>query len=402
MLCDEWEANLTNPNQDTRRAFLNQGQSVKPYGTLGQFRRHLGRHMEQLALFALPMNETDKEEDERSDANQSDVAPDSAQVQNWRQGSVESSASGSDKASNDKDSTQEESAPADEPQVILDLPPEWTARGSSVDELQGINVIHNFPVHLQNHSDGEGNGSGNGTDGEGKPVDKEGSVVAVPDPETEKKLLAVAELMQQQKIELDKLQKELADKAEKEAKEMGDKIEKVQKTLEKAQKEINERNAKQAAGWAALDAARESAEEKKKAAWEKKIERDKQVLAEFEEAQRKAILATAERVKKDAEEKAAWERKVEDEKKQALVEFEAAQRKAAEDAAAAAAKAKEEQDGWGEKLKEEKELAMAEGVYNAKKVQEAEKKKTKEAAAAAELEEVKKEAAKAEKKEDLG
>ncbi|PMD16026.1 hypothetical protein NA56DRAFT_709109 [Hyaloscypha hepaticicola] len=108
MLCDEWETNLTNPNQDARRAFLNQGQSVKPYGTLGQFRRHLGQHMEQLALFALPMNATDQEEEERSDANQSDDTPDLAQVQNWRQGSMESSASGSDKACIDEDSIQGE------------------------------------------------------------------------------------------------------------------------------------------------------------------------------------------------------------------------------------------------------------------------------------------------------
>ena len=98
MLCDEWEASLTNPNQDARRAFLNQGQSVKPYGTLGQFRRHLGRHMEQLALFALPMDENDPEEDERSDGNQSDDTPYLAQLQNWTQGSEEFSASGSNNA----------------------------------------------------------------------------------------------------------------------------------------------------------------------------------------------------------------------------------------------------------------------------------------------------------------
>lgn len=119
MLCDEWETNLTNPNQDARRAFLNQGQSVKPYGTLGQFRRHLGRHMEQLALFALPMDETTQEEDERSDEVQSDDSPNLAQVQNWREGSEGSSSNGSDDI--DENSAREGSAPVNE---YPDLPPE--------------------------------------------------------------------------------------------------------------------------------------------------------------------------------------------------------------------------------------------------------------------------------------
>lgn len=37
------------------------------YGTLKQFRRHLGRHMEQLALFALPIKEGDDLEDDSAD-----------------------------------------------------------------------------------------------------------------------------------------------------------------------------------------------------------------------------------------------------------------------------------------------------------------------------------------------
>ncbi len=55
-LCDEWEEQLKDPRQNEKRAFLNDGKEVAPYGTKAQFRRHLGRHMEQLALFALPRN----------------------------------------------------------------------------------------------------------------------------------------------------------------------------------------------------------------------------------------------------------------------------------------------------------------------------------------------------------
>jgi hypothetical protein len=81
MLCDEWETNLLHPEQDAKRAFLNDGAKVEPCGTLVQFRRHLGRHMEQLALFALPMAEGDGMEDnslgEESDVVSVAVAVDS-------------------------------------------------------------------------------------------------------------------------------------------------------------------------------------------------------------------------------------------------------------------------------------------------------------------------------------
>jgi hypothetical protein len=73
-LCNEWEANLLDSNQDAKRAFLNEGKKAEPYGTLAQFRRHLGRHMEQLALFALPIDEVEEAEDQsdsQSDDNES-------------------------------------------------------------------------------------------------------------------------------------------------------------------------------------------------------------------------------------------------------------------------------------------------------------------------------------------
>jgi hypothetical protein len=78
--CDEWEETLMDPKHDARRAFLNDGQDVKPYGTLKQFRRHLGSHMEQLALFALPMADNEDLEDDSASGHNED-SEDSASVQ---------------------------------------------------------------------------------------------------------------------------------------------------------------------------------------------------------------------------------------------------------------------------------------------------------------------------------
>jgi hypothetical protein len=64
LLCDEWESNLLDPKQNSKRLFLNDGEIVEPCGTLVQFRRHLGGHMQQLALFALPMAEENEMEDD--------------------------------------------------------------------------------------------------------------------------------------------------------------------------------------------------------------------------------------------------------------------------------------------------------------------------------------------------
>jgi hypothetical protein len=64
LLCDEWESKLLDLKQYSKRLFLNKGEFVEPCGTLGQFRRHLGRDMEQLALFALLMAEEDEMEDD--------------------------------------------------------------------------------------------------------------------------------------------------------------------------------------------------------------------------------------------------------------------------------------------------------------------------------------------------
>jgi hypothetical protein len=65
---------LLDSDQDAKRVFLNEGKKVEPRGTLAQFRRHLGRHMEPLALFALPIDEVEEAEDQsdsQSDDNES-------------------------------------------------------------------------------------------------------------------------------------------------------------------------------------------------------------------------------------------------------------------------------------------------------------------------------------------
>lgn len=72
LFCDNWEKNLNDPKQDARRLFLNDGKEVELYGTIVQFRRHFGRHMEQLALFALPMAAGDEMEDDSADSDSVD------------------------------------------------------------------------------------------------------------------------------------------------------------------------------------------------------------------------------------------------------------------------------------------------------------------------------------------
>lgn len=76
---------------------------MAPYGTKAQFRRHLGRHMEQLALFALPRNDDnglneDTDEEIAGDAHSvgsdgstgttaSEVMPAAAEIEDFGAGS---------------------------------------------------------------------------------------------------------------------------------------------------------------------------------------------------------------------------------------------------------------------------------------------------------------------------
>jgi len=95
-----------------------------------------------------------------------------------------------------------------------------------------------------------------------------------PDPETEKKLLAIEELMKNQ-----------------------------QRDFEMARKDLAERDAKEAAAKAAAAAAEAKKQAKETSRWEKKMKERHDTLE-----------------KQIADEKAAWEKKVEEEKKAALAE----------------------------------------------------------------------------------
>ncbi len=60
--------------QEERARAISDEETIEPYGTKKKFRRHLGRHMEQLALFALPKNDGEldddsSQEDEKDDSD---------------------------------------------------------------------------------------------------------------------------------------------------------------------------------------------------------------------------------------------------------------------------------------------------------------------------------------------
>jgi hypothetical protein len=59
-LCDDLETNHPGPDHPTSQPSSEDNISSEPSVTLRQFRRHLGRHMEQLALFALPKREVEE------------------------------------------------------------------------------------------------------------------------------------------------------------------------------------------------------------------------------------------------------------------------------------------------------------------------------------------------------
>ncbi|KAG9230235.1 hypothetical protein BJ875DRAFT_445212 [Amylocarpus encephaloides] len=157
----------------------------------------------------------------------------------------------------------------------------------------------------------------------------------VPDPETEKKLVTIQQAMEAQKI-----------------------------NYEKAQKEIADRDAKEAAAIAAAEQAKKSAEEK--AAWERMIAEEKASLERRNKEERDAL------EKKNAADKAALEKQLADEKA-----------------------------AWEKKVEEEKKAARAQGAENVRKQVEAENKKKEaeaaeaaaRAAAAAELQKIKNDAA---------
>jgi hypothetical protein len=68
-LCDDWEADLERKRGALDSILLSSDESKnqKIFGKTKLFRRHLGRHMEQLALFALPTKGTVESEDDGTD-----------------------------------------------------------------------------------------------------------------------------------------------------------------------------------------------------------------------------------------------------------------------------------------------------------------------------------------------
>ena len=80
-LCDEWEADI---KARQGKQVVNAGtspdfRSFEPHGTKNHFRRHLGRHLEQLALFSLPVSEIDLEKDS-SDEDEEDASNNSPDI----------------------------------------------------------------------------------------------------------------------------------------------------------------------------------------------------------------------------------------------------------------------------------------------------------------------------------
>ena len=161
---------------------------------------------------------------------------------------------------------------------------------------------------------------------------------ATGDPEVEKKLLAIEELMKNQKLDYERAQKELAAR---DAKDAADK--KAAEAAAEAAKKAAEREA---------DAAKKAAEEK--ASWEKKLEEEKKA----------ARAQGAENAKKaqEAAEKKAAEKAAEEKLKADAKAAEEALAKAKLDAAAELEKAKKEAAEEAEKIKKENAEALAKAL----------------------------------------
>ncbi|TVY38770.1 hypothetical protein LSUB1_G004396 [Lachnellula subtilissima] len=112
-LCDEWEANLLNTKLDSVASHSPGNDQTQAYGTIKRFRTHLGRHMEQLALFALPMVGIAGEEDESpNNAVPADlVMPTDALIEE-RQHTIHS----------DSDSDSEAESETQEHEALYDIP----------------------------------------------------------------------------------------------------------------------------------------------------------------------------------------------------------------------------------------------------------------------------------------
>jgi len=75
-LCDQWQIEVRGKIRDSEKLTFD-GKKTEQYSTLAKFRKHLGRHMEQLALFALPIHKGREDEDlgwEKPEKEHSDLA----------------------------------------------------------------------------------------------------------------------------------------------------------------------------------------------------------------------------------------------------------------------------------------------------------------------------------------
>lgn len=68
-LCDDWKAECARKHNILREKLQLQA-APGLYGTVRQFRHHLARHMEDLALFALPPSVPDEESDDDSQSSE--------------------------------------------------------------------------------------------------------------------------------------------------------------------------------------------------------------------------------------------------------------------------------------------------------------------------------------------
>jgi hypothetical protein len=72
-LCDQWEIEVRSKIQDSAEPFPDE-KKMEQYSSPAKFRKHLGRHMEQLALFALPMDKGKEDEDLSSEGAEDDLS----------------------------------------------------------------------------------------------------------------------------------------------------------------------------------------------------------------------------------------------------------------------------------------------------------------------------------------
>ncbi|KUJ19143.1 uncharacterized protein LY89DRAFT_478685 [Mollisia scopiformis] len=369
-LCNEWEEKFSGSWHDRKRLVENT-EAIEPYGTPKQFRRHLGRHMEQLALFALPVNASDD-----SDHESLDEEPDREE----------------------EDGTDSDYYAESDPQLVLikgpSLLPEHQeltspqphaspAMSTSVKracdachrrklKCDGINPCRNCSsaqlsctYHaIPQQKDPKGSRA-KLERSDLDPADNEDAKRASsPHHETGHEtndITAANEAAQKEafddlntpKLELSK---EESERLEQEA--LNDLLNEEKRTSQRSRHQLElEVDESLAPTTSEIYATliRDIAEEEK-AILERKLEDEKKaVLEAYETAQTAAAEVRVEAARKAAEEKAAWERKVEEEKKIALAHFEAAQKAAAEAASEAVKKAADEKAAWEKKLEEERD-----------------------------------------------